>query len=433
MATISRLSVVLNASTAGLKKGLGKARGMLKKFSSKILNVKAALVGAFGVLGAGALVSDSLSAFKKQEQAVASWQASLKSMGRTTKGFDERIQKLASRIQAEGIIGDEAILEGAAFLSTFDKISDEMMPRAIRAMVDLAAKTGGSTTNAAKLLGKASMGLVGALSIAGISLSDATKKSKDFGDILTEIEQQVGGINAELGATASGGITQFGNAVGDAKEKLGEIVAVAISPFLRLFSQEMAGATMNAQALGESFRDWIIESAKALAWITDIPDTFRLVWHAISGIVRSAISGILGFIALFARGINAITAPFTSEKLIPQKEIESLESKMTRLSDVAQKSLTFHVPVLFDILTESGGMVSRSTLVRRQIDEIANKAAVAEMKSRLGIAGGPNFATSPAARANVGPQIVTDPQLETTNARLQQMVDIMGSFGVRAG
>ena len=76
---------------------------------------------------------------------------------------------------------------------------------------------------------------------------------------------------------------------------------------------------------------------------------------------------------------------------------------------------------------------SQGAAFEREIDDLVNKAAVAEMKARLGIAGGPNFADTAATKVPTGPTVVQDPQLIETNAKLQTMVDLFGNFGVRAG
>lgn len=59
--------------------------------------------------------------------------------------------------------------------------------------------------------------MTGELVQAGITISESTKKSKDFVSILDEIETQVKGTNRALAETATGGIDQFGNSWGTVK------------------------------------------------------------------------------------------------------------------------------------------------------------------------------------------------------------------------
>ena len=119
-------------------------------------------------------------AYRVQERSVQSLNAALLSMGRTASGLSANLQGLAAQIQREGIIGDEAIIKGQAFLATYGQISNDMMPRVTRVMADLAAKMGGDTVTAANKLGKAAMGMVGELREVGITVSDAA--AHPFGD-----------------------------------------------------------------------------------------------------------------------------------------------------------------------------------------------------------------------------------------------------------
>jgi len=420
MATISRLSVSLTARTSGLQRGLKSAQRSVKNFTDRIFSLKSAIVSAIGVGSLGALAKSAVSAFQVQEQAVAKLDASISSMGRTTKDLGLNIKRLASQIQNEGIIGDEALIEGASFLTTYKDITDAMLPRTIRVMADLAAKMGGDTTRAANLLGKASMGLVGSLSIAGISLSDATKESKNFNDILREIEEQVGGTNQALGSTATGGITQFSNAWGDVQEKLGGIIAIGISPFLRQMAQDLGGVDVDVKVLGERFRQWIVDSARGLASLADAFNGIRLVIKviqlgfqgaglAITGIVRQ----VADFLRIISRGalvdettVGALDMAFEDQ----MQSVKGLKSEISTLfSDIESRKL--------------------STEITAKIDNFAFESELTLMKQRLGLMNGPNFAP-PEPKTDTGPQTVSDPESKVTNGILR---DIRRDLQIRGG
>lgn len=299
MATISRLSVSLIAKTTGLRRGLRRAQRSVKAFAGKIANLKTAIVGTLGALAIGKLTSGFISAFEKQDSAVAKLDASIESMGRTTRNLSRDIQKLASEVQGEGIIGDEALIEGASFLTTYRDITDDMLPRTVRIMADLAAKMGGDTTRAANLLGKASMGLVGSLSIAGISLSDATKESKDFQAILNEVESQVGGTNKALGDTPTGALKQFSNAFGDLKENAGEVLANVLAPGARVLSARMSELKIDMESLIDTSRMWFITSLRGLGRMAD-------AWNGIRLVIKTLKLGFIGFGFLVTEIIQGI-------------------------------------------------------------------------------------------------------------------------------
>lgn len=219
--------------------GFSKAERGAQRTGRALSGMQRTLVAAVTTMVSFAAARKFVDAFKEQEQAVAALDASIASMGRTTEGLSGQLQTLASQVQRDGIIGDEALIKGQSFLSTYSKITDDLLPRTTWVMADLAAKMGGDTVQAANLLGKASMGMTGELARIGITLSDATKESKDFEAIISEIEQQVGGMNAALGRTATGGIQQFSNAWGDVQEQLGRVIAMSISPFLREIARDL--------------------------------------------------------------------------------------------------------------------------------------------------------------------------------------------------
>ena len=207
--------------------------------------------------------SDFVKDFRAQEQAVQKLDASIESMGRTTDGLSIKLQRLASQIQREGIIGDEALIEGQSFLTTYSQITDDLLPRSTRVMADLAAKMSGDIVSAANLVGKASMGMTGELSRVGITLSEAAKESKDFELILTEIESQVGGTNKAV-AEGAGVFDQYGNRIGDAGEKIGELITMnrGVRAFSEFFVERIEAMTGALVEFNDAFLSPEERSAK---------------------------------------------------------------------------------------------------------------------------------------------------------------------------
>ena len=302
MALISNLSVGITANMRGLDKGLAKTRKKIKSFAKSVTSIKTGIAAALGGVAITSVLSKSLDSWKEQEQAVASLQAANESMGRSAVNMTQNMIAQAAALQKEGVIGDEAIIQGQSFLSTFSQIPDELLPRATRAMVDLMAKTGKSGQSAANLIGKAAMGQASALKIAGITLSETTleaikaetamkKMAKDgginlrgigedgkvFKMILADIESQIGGTNKALGATASGGIQQFKNGVGDMFEIIGSVVSSGISPWARQLSVEMGLVSVNTKDMGQRFKDAMFSAALDAAPFINALNGIKLV------------------------------------------------------------------------------------------------------------------------------------------------------------
>ena len=419
MATISRMSVSLSANPSGLQKGLKSARASVQRFTKQVFSLKSAIVGALGAASLGALAKSSVEAFEQQEQAVAALDASIRSMKRNTKGLSESLQKLASQIQNEGILGDEAIIQGTSFLTTYGDITDKLMPRTVRIMADLAAKMGGDTTRAANLLGKASMGLVGSLSIAGISLSDAAKESKDFELILSEIEQQVGGMNKALGDTATGGIKQFRNAWGDVQEKLGEVIAIGLSPYLRKIGADLGGVSLDAKVAGERFRSWIAETLKGLAPLADALLGLKMVWKTLE--LAAAGFGLLvsGVLNEWAKGIQSLGDVFGLE-LFSANTMQTLDdafnSQMQSVKELKSELSALH---------QEAANAPPSIKIKTEIDKFVLDAAVLEMKRRIGFVEGGVFRQGPAEPKGVLQKLEVNtrnnPQIDSTNERLDRI------------
>ena len=195
---------------------------------------RTALVAGVAIV---ALATKAIKAFTTQAQSIAGMEQVLRSMGRYTGEFSKQIRDIAAQIETKGIIGDEAIIEGTKFLLTYRAITDELMPRTMKAMADFAALTGGDVAMAANILGKASMGMTGMLSRYGITLSEASKKSKKFKDILFDIETQIKGQNRALAEAAGGGFKQFRNVIGTSLEILGEMLTLKLEPRIRAWTK----------------------------------------------------------------------------------------------------------------------------------------------------------------------------------------------------
>jgi hypothetical protein len=158
------------------------------------------------------------------QEALAGMTQAMRSMGRYTPELQGTLLNTAKSLQELTTFEDDAIVEGQKFLLTYKDITDDLLPRTSKTMADLAALMGGDTVQAANMLGKASMGMTGELRRVGITVDDATFKSKGFVGVLTEIEKQVGGQAEALANTGIGPWKQLANIWGDSKEALGELV-----------------------------------------------------------------------------------------------------------------------------------------------------------------------------------------------------------------
>ena len=201
----------------------GRFKGLAKNATS-LRGIMAGLAGIGGLRVIASMTSEWERLASMQERADAGLRQAMISMGRYSEARFEAIKKQADALQEVTTASNDAIEQGAKFLMTYKQISDKEMPEVIRVMVDLAALMKGDMVSAANMLGKASMGMTGELRRVGITVDQATYKSKGFAGVLRQISEQVAGQARALGETKQGGMTQLGNALDDVKKKLGEAV-----------------------------------------------------------------------------------------------------------------------------------------------------------------------------------------------------------------
>ena len=204
--------------------GMKRQEKAAKSLTGSLTGVVAALGGFVAIRSITGWMGEWVEAAGKQQQSVAGMEQAMRSMGRYTPQLRDELIGLAQGFQRVTTFGDEATIEGTKFLLTYKDITDKLLPRSIKTMLDLAALMGGDTRQAANMLGKASMGLAGELRRVGITIDETIGKSGDFSAILREIEKQVGGQAEALARTGYGGLQQLRNLAGDTKEQFGELL-----------------------------------------------------------------------------------------------------------------------------------------------------------------------------------------------------------------
>ena len=256
-AAIDKNNKLIERNSDKMKKqrmGIGRYEKALKGLRGGLLRLGAAFGVGFGLSEAKSLITGSIDLFREQQKSIAQVEAGLKSTGGTVgRSLDELKQK-ASDLQQTTLFGDEQILkEATAQLLTFTNIAGDQFDRTQEAALDLATRLDGDLKSASIQLGKALNDPVAnltALSRSGIQFTkqqkDQIKVLQESGRlaeaqtlILDELNKQYGG-SAEAAAKADGGLTQLGNSIGDAKEKLGEIIVDGLRPTIKSLQEFFA-------------------------------------------------------------------------------------------------------------------------------------------------------------------------------------------------
>ena len=272
-ATIGNVERTVVKSTGKMAASFKSLGTGIKSIGSKLLNLKTLAIVSLAGWGLKRLVDawEGLSA--TQEKAEAGMTQAMKSMGRYTKSFHDQVLNTASALQKMSTFGDENIIMGTKFLMTYKDIGDDVMPRAMQAMTDLAALMGGDFQSSANMLGKASMGMTGELRRVGITVDENTFKTRGFIGVLGEIENQVKGQAKALRDTKAGGLEAFAGVVKDVWEKFGLFtssvksnIATKALPWVEKLNAKLA-EWIGSGKMEQSAKKWagyIISAAQAV-------------------------------------------------------------------------------------------------------------------------------------------------------------------------
>jgi hypothetical protein len=281
----------------------------VRNIGKKLFNLKSIAIGALAGWGIKRVVGEFERLAGVQEQAEATLKQAMVSMERYSEGAFEAMKEHASALQKVTTFGDEATLSGMKFLMTYKDITDDLMPRASRAMLDLAALMGGDTRQAANMLGKASMGLAGELRRVGITIDEDVAKAGDFAAILSEIEKQVGGQAEALATTDAGKIQRFGNVWGDIKEKIGAAisrihadVAEKLLPYFEQADQWLANFLDS-----ERWLEWARSASEAISGFVSVSITwFQDNWPIVLQSVENLITKVMSLKDVLLSGWNVL-------------------------------------------------------------------------------------------------------------------------------
>jgi hypothetical protein len=247
MGAIAELYATIGADTGQFQKALSGVKSALGQLGGLIGGIS--FVGIFGA---------AVKAASESEDALALFNATLRSTGSTAGVTSQAALALASSLQKTTRYSDETVLSVETLLLRMRGMSKDILPGATRATLDLATALGIDTSSAAKMLGKAlqdPIGSMGALSRAGIKFTDQQERQlkalvrsgnqlKAQKYLLDQVTIATGGAAAAAGSTFAGTLDRLSNAFGDVLENLGN----ALIPTLKTFADillSVAGVMQN--------------------------------------------------------------------------------------------------------------------------------------------------------------------------------------------
>ena len=225
-------------------KAANKSRGAINNLNKKVKDsrkiwqnatfaVGAAIAAFYGITRA---VSELVEAYREQEQAEAKLRSAILATGRSTEISTDSLIAYAGELQRITTFGDEATISAMAMLQSLADLNEQGIRQIIPALQDFAIGMGVDLETAASLVGKTLGSATNALSRYGIQIDMTGTKEEKLAELTAELNGKFGGMAETVADTATGAITQLGNAFGDLREKMGRNVAEAIEPMVRGFT-----------------------------------------------------------------------------------------------------------------------------------------------------------------------------------------------------
>lgn len=245
------VTVNTKANTSGIDKATNAIKGMDSKFKGVLGSLKQ-FKGALGGLavfevarGIKNFADEAEEAYKTQWKAEKSINDALYSnmtaRGASQKEIDGQVKSykdLASQLQQIGVIGDEVTLSGMGLMTQMG-----LEPEKVKALTpliqDLAVKQYGLNVSTEQFAqtsqAVANMVNMGKLTLQGygVQVTDTEKKqfkamnqTQRYEFVMNKLKNTVAGTNEAFAKTSSGKIAQMNNELGDASEKIGEVVSI---------------------------------------------------------------------------------------------------------------------------------------------------------------------------------------------------------------
>lgn len=195
---------------------LGNVAGNLK-------NIFAGLGAVFAVSKIIGFAKDCTNAFMVQEEALNRLSQAARNNSKITEAGLKRIIDYTGKLQGKSIYGDETLQGHAAYLTAMG-LEEKQIKNVLNAAVELSSAGVGDLDSNVKNLSKTLSGQKGKLADLIPEMRNLTKEQLENGEAIDIVSRKYAGFAENLSQNTLKGVsTQFGNLVGDIKEKLGSI------------------------------------------------------------------------------------------------------------------------------------------------------------------------------------------------------------------
>lgn len=223
------------------KQEMGGLSGAIGKMGKAVGIASAAYFGARGLISG---LSSVITLAGEQEQAEKRLEVAL---GKTSNA----LLKQASALQQMTTFGDEAIIGVQASIGAFVD-SEDQIKKATEATLDMAVAMGMDLKGAGDLIAKTLGSSTNALSRYGIEVTGAVGSTERLESLTSNVAKLFGGQAKAQAETLTGQIEQMKNAVGDAAEVIGALLA----PMVITTAKSIKFMAEQVDGLIEKFREF---------------------------------------------------------------------------------------------------------------------------------------------------------------------------------
>jgi hypothetical protein len=400
--------------------GFGKNVEKSQKDVSSSISASAVAVGV-ATAGIVAFGKKSLDAFNAQDLATVRLQTGINNVRSATDKSIKSLLEQASALQKTTRFSDEAYISAQGILSTFQlnqKAITALTPRLADMSEGLARVTGempdleGNAILIAKAIGgEDTAGLTGALRRAGVVMTNAQQELLKTGTVeervalVTKVlDQNFANMAETAGKTTSGKMTELRNQFGELEEKVGQVIATALTPFINLMLQHPAILTAATIAIGALTTAFI-----ALKVAAAISTVITGVSAALTAMTGAASSATVALSTLSAVSIAGWAALVVADLYLVKRAADAVKGAWEAVYN-AQRAA--------DNLGNEGQIrnLQKQATAARAMGDTKKVTQIANAIAALGggrAAGGPINAGTPYLVGEQGPEIVVPNQSGT--------------------
>ena len=334
-----------------------------------------------------ALAGVSVAAANTQVQAEAKLLNALK--GR--EDAQKRLIAQAGELQSRTTLGDEAVIEQQAYLAALG-LSEKQIGDTIEAAAQLSTVLNMDLGSAVKNLAKTYGGMTGELGEGIPALKNLTKEQLQAGEAIKYVNDNYKGFAETAAETGAGPLVQLKNTLGDVAEQFG----VILLPALKKLVEWLKSLAQWFQNLSPEWKKTIVTVGAVVAAIGPLAVAFSKVLNAIKLVrlaipaLKTAMSGMLGPIALLVTAVTAITAAWLDAYSAQRRYINSINEAGEKTSQMAYSKA-------FD--EYSRPIYSDKDLERKLAEVRERDKAQIEMYERMARGSNEEYAASYRARA----------------------------------